>query len=170
MEKRTYQKLFSCWWLSLETEADNTRVNPSLFTKTSLEKSPSKNPEPHSAPLRLSKPTKPLATVNKEQTPTQNDYTCHKPELNFYSDSKSAKISTKCVENCNIIKEAVQKLKHFLAVSHRKGCTDPNCVYNESVHRLKVTFKANDVENGLVKIPKKRGRKSKLEMQQEELA
>lgn len=168
MEKRSYQKLISCWWLSLETEADNIRVNPSLFSKPSSEKSSSKKPEPHSAAL---KPSKSLAVVNKEETSKHYDQNGHTPGLNFFNDVKPSNNTSKSVENCNIIKEAIQKLKQFLATSHKKGCTDPNCVYNEHIHTVKVAFKMQSMlTNGMVKIPKKRGRKSRLELQQEELA
>lgn len=140
MEKRSYQKVFSCWWASLETETDNSRVNPALFRKVS----PNNDLPRKSVSLKSEGPKKKEIVPKPNIPKTENIL----PVLTF----------EKSVKNCYIIKEAMQKLKYFLSASHKSGCSDPNCVYDDSIYKLKVLLKNKVAE---VKVPAKRGRKPK---------
>jgi hypothetical protein len=126
MEKRPYQRQVSAWWESLETEADNLRVNPAIF-----------------------------------RLPQQE------PTLSFRQSSEP-------IEDCFIIKEAVQKLIQFLNSSHQAGCSDKTCRYDPKSCTVKVRVKTKNPSNSgfstikpiEFKLKKKRGRKSKYELQQ----
>ncbi|OMJ89505.1 hypothetical protein SteCoe_8301 [Stentor coeruleus] len=137
MEKRSYIKQISVWWECLDTEADNQRINPALF--------------------------RPPVENN-----SKNGYefkSIRKSELGLNPDIGS---SSKA-ENCFIIKEAIQKLHQFLSASHQDGCSDRNCTYNSKLYKLKLRLKRVKDSSGLpteFRIHKKRGRKSKLELQQ----
>lgn len=73
-------------------------------------------------------------------------------------------------DSCYIIKEALQKLSQFLSVSHQEGCLDKACKYDPKTCLLKVTIKKTRQKEpsvpGEFKLRKKRGRKSKFELQQ----
>ena len=116
------------WWESLDTDADNLRVNPNLF-KQGLNLSPDKY---HSS-------SGPGEKVNPD--------------------------------NCYIIREALQKLYQFLNASHNDGCSDKSCKYDPKSCAIKIRIKRNNQNDfklldGEFKIRKKRGRKSKYELQQ----
>lgn len=75
------------------------------------------------------------------------------------------------IENCYVIKEAFQKLLQFLMSSHQSGCTEKSCLYNPKTYRVKLSVKyPNELNPAIqtheIKIKKKRGRKSKYELQQ----
>lgn len=79
--------------------------------------------------------------------------------------------SKDAIENCYVIKEAFQKFLEFLLSSHRSGCTDKTCLYNPNGYKIKLSVKYPNELNPVIqtheiKIKKKRGRKSKYEMQQ----
>ena len=164
MEKKPYQKLLSCWWLSLDTEADNARSNPSLFAKLSSEKYTSNNPGHHGTAVR------PAKALNADQKTKQYDHKERKSEFNLCNDLDSSGNYSKSVKNCGIIKEAIQKFKQFLAATHKNGCSDPSCVYNERIHTLKVSFKIDDKKKSLVKIPMKRRKKRQTGLLQDNLS
>ena len=132
MEKRPYQRQVAAWWESLDTEADNLRVNPAIF-KTGIQD---------------------LGSLGS---------------FNFKPSSSSEQ-----VDNCFVIKEAVQKLIQFLNSSHSSGCTDKNCRYDPKSCTVKVRVKGSAPSNlnfyttqpTEFRLKKKRGRKSKYELQQ----
>ena len=137
MERRSYIKQISAWWEALDTDLDNQRVNPALF------KPPSESPYKNGYESKA---------INKAELGLKPDYG---------SSSKP--------ENCFIIKEAIQKLHQFLSASHQDGCSDRNCTYNSKHYKLKLRLKRVKDSSGLpteFRIHKKRGRKSKLELQQ----
>lgn len=116
------------WWESLETEADNIRVNPNLFNQ-GLNLSSGKYPG--------------------------------------FSDG-GEKVNP---DNCYIIREALQKLYQFLNTSHNDGCSDKSCKYDPKSCAIKIRIKRNNQNdlkliNGEFRMKKKRGRKSKYELQQ----
>ena len=90
--------------------------------------------------------------------------TCAALPLTFESNEKLNP------ESCYIIKEALQKLTQFLTASHQEGCSDKACKYDPKTCVLKVTIKKTRhkelKEPAEFKIRKKRGRKSKFELQQ----
>ena len=138
MEKRPYFKQFSIWWGALETDFDDHRDCSALFSNK-----PKKNYMKH------------------DQAKSSNSAEL---ELNFKSLSgMSNRKSNKIVENCYIIKEALQKLQQFLSSSHKSGCSDPNCIYDDSMYQLKLLFREKNANYGEFKLPKKRGRKRKVE-------
>ena len=74
-------------------------------------------------------------------------------------------------DNCYIIREALQKLHQFLNASHNDGCSDKSCKYDPKSCAIKIRVKKNNQKDfnlvdGEFKIRKKRGRKSKYELQQ----
>jgi hypothetical protein len=126
MQKRRRQ--ISAWWESLDTEADNLRVNPNLFKQAS--------------------------------DPSPDKYR----DLNDRPDKVNP-------DNCYIIREALQKLYQFLTASHADGCSDKSCRYDPKTCAIKIRIKKNNQRDfkgleGEFKIRKKRGRKSKYELQQ----
>lgn len=103
--------------------------------------------------------------VNPQIFKTNSDSpSCNSVPLNFDSNEKLNP------DSCYIIKEALQKLTQFLTASHQEGCSDKACKYDPKTCVLKVTIKKTRQkefkEPAEFKIRKKRGRKSKFELQQ----
>lgn len=76
-----------------------------------------------------------------------------------------------CLENCYVFKEAFQKFLQFLTSSHQSGCSEKSCKFNPKAYKIKLSVKnpSDTNPNGQtqeIRLKKKRGRKSKYEIQQ----
>jgi hypothetical protein len=117
MDKKTYQKQISSWWIALETEADNNKLVHTAGYKSSTTPKPKKIPE------------NPNREEKKEETEDKEEI--------FIKDPNPENI----IEDCTIVKQAIQKLQQFLITSHKDGCMTPGCSYSSKNFKLKLKVK-----------------------------
>ena len=105
-----------------------------------------------------------LFSKNCEEKKIKKSKKC-RPDFNNFLNFPSSK-SNEIVKNCDIVKQGLKKLQHFLSVSHKNGCSNHKCSYDDSIYKLELTLK-DQKDNKNYALPRKRPKKFKLELNEE---